>query len=126
MPQFPDRLRQLRLVAGLTQEQLGFAVEVTKSSVSAWENGRETLSFRSLSLLRDALGCSLDTLILGESGDETAVADKSSDVRARDFNEQRLLAAYRRMGPRQRRALLELLESWGQAEAISDGFQPVE
>ncbi|MFK7161598.1 helix-turn-helix transcriptional regulator [Marinospirillum sp. MEB164] len=35
MSRFPVRLRQLRLAAGLTQEQLGFAVEVTKSSVSA-------------------------------------------------------------------------------------------
>ena len=111
MSRFPDRLRQLRLAAGLTQEQLGFAVEVTKSSVSAWENGREAPSFRSLGLLKEALGCSLDTLIIGEH-EEAAEDDMGSQqrLRAKDFNEQHLLAIYRQMSHRQRRALLELLK----------------
>ena len=113
MSRFPDRLRQLRLAAGLTQEQLGFAVEVTKSSVSAWENGRETPSFRSLALLKEALGCSLDTLIIGECEDESAAEGDVTSLqrlRAKDFNEQNLLLIYRQMGHRQRRALLELLK----------------
>ncbi|WP_181393102.1 helix-turn-helix transcriptional regulator [Stenotrophomonas sp. HMWF023] len=37
-----------RAAAGLTQEQLGFTIGVTRSSVSAWENKRETPSFRTL------------------------------------------------------------------------------
>ena len=60
MKSFGDRLREARAASGLTQEQLGFAIGVTKASVSAWENGRETPSFRVLADLRDALNRSLD------------------------------------------------------------------
>jgi len=38
---FPERLKAARLALGLTQEQLGFELDVTKSTVSAWENGRD-------------------------------------------------------------------------------------
>lgn len=114
MRHFAERLRQLRLAAGLTQEQLGFAVEVTKSSVSAWENGRETPSFRSLPLLKEALGCSLDVLLLGDPADDEAIYKKPA-FQARDCNEQRLLAIYRQMPPRQRKALFELLVPWDES-----------
>ncbi len=39
MKGFGDRLREARTAAGMTQEQLGFALGVTKASISAWENG---------------------------------------------------------------------------------------
>ena len=48
MKSFGDRLRAARIAAGMTQEQLGFALGVTKSSVSAWENDREAPGFRLL------------------------------------------------------------------------------
>ncbi|WP_442683764.1 helix-turn-helix domain-containing protein [Stenotrophomonas sp. JC08] len=63
MKQFADRLREARVAAGMTQEQLGFALGITKSSVSAWENGRETPSFRMLPELRRQLSRTLDELI---------------------------------------------------------------
>jgi len=63
MKRFADRLREARAAAGLTQEQLGFALGVTKSSVSAWEISRETPSFQLLALLRATLQRSLDELV---------------------------------------------------------------
>lgn len=41
MPGFPERLKSARLRLGMTQEQLGYELNVTKASVSAWENARE-------------------------------------------------------------------------------------
>ena len=40
MKRFSDPLREAHVATGLTPEQLGFALEITKSSVSAEENGR--------------------------------------------------------------------------------------
>ena len=63
---FPERLKAARLALGMTQEQLGFELEVTKSTISAWENGRDAPGFRLLPKLKVVLGLSLDHLICGD------------------------------------------------------------
>ena len=116
MRQFADRLREARVAAGMTQEQLGFALGITKSSVSAWENGRETPSFRMLPELRRHLGRSLDELICGVApgdgriGDEplTYAAGEASPV-ARNEKERALLLRYRTLPAKRRAALLDLI-----------------
>jgi transcriptional regulator with XRE-family HTH domain len=128
MKRFADRLREARVAAGMTQEQLGFALGVTKSSVSAWENGRETPSFRMLPELRRQLKRSLDELICGmspmdsqpmgmpgvfydaadvdfESADQI---DDASPV-ARNEKERALLLRYRTLPAKRRAALLDLI-----------------
>jgi len=62
---FADRLREARAAAGMTQEQLGFALGLTKSIGVSVGNGRETPSFRMLPDLRRYPGRSLDELICG-------------------------------------------------------------
>ena len=118
MKRFADRLREARVAAGLTQEQLGFALGVTKSSVSAWENGRETPSFRILPQMRVVLRQSLDELICGVSASSraTAVRDSSGEYiaadsthAARDSKERALLLRYRALPAKRRAALLDLL-----------------
>ncbi len=114
MSSFADRLREARTAAGLTQEQLGFALGVTKSSVSAWENGRETPGFKLLPELRRTLQRSLDDLICGETGVRTERAQYGaggiSPLQALDGGEEALLTRYRRLNARKREALLELLK----------------
>jgi len=116
MKRFADRLREARVAKGMTQEQLGFALGITKSSVSAWENGRETPSFRLLPLLRQALGRSLDELLCGlpaEGGecqeDVAAYTTHAASPMARDEKERALLLRYRSLPARRRTALLDLL-----------------
>lgn len=116
MKHFGDRLRAARVAAGMTQEQLGFELGVTKSSVSAWENGRETPSFRMLPELRRQLRHSLDELVCGIGpGDasperaEQGVADEASPA-ARNEKERALLVRYRSLSSRQRGALLDLIK----------------
>jgi len=115
MERFAERLRSARQAMGLTQEQLGFALGVTKSSVSAWETGRETPSFTLLPGLRKTLQRSLDELICGP-GRSTAASlrEEAADYRletisARDPREQALLLRFRSLPPRRRAALLELI-----------------
>ena len=113
MKRFADRLREARVAAGLTQEQLGFTLGVTKSSVSAWENGRETPAFKLLPRLRHALKRSLDELVCGTSGvgeADAAYATTTADDRARDTKERALLHRYRNLPAARRAALLELLK----------------
>lgn len=117
MKRFADRLREARVAAGMTQEQLGFALGITKSSVSAWENGRETPSFRMLPELRRQLGRSLDELVCGlQSGETSTIAEgkspyaaREASPMARDEKERALLQRYRSLPARRRAALLDLL-----------------
>jgi len=112
MNSFGDRLRAARIAAGMTQEQLGFALGVTKSSVSAWENERETPGFRLLPSLRTALGTSLDELVCGpavaQPGRESI--KEAPEVYVGNADEKNLLVRYRALSPKRRQAVLELLK----------------
>ncbi|WP_031405327.1 helix-turn-helix domain-containing protein [Geobacillus vulcani] len=60
---FPQRLRMLRKAKGLTQEELGRRVNVTKVSISGYENGNRTPDMDTLKALADVLGVSVDYLL---------------------------------------------------------------
>lgn len=113
MKSFGDRLRAARIATGMTQEQLGFALGVTKSSVSAWENDRETPGFRLLPELRTTLGRSLDELICGPTAVSQASRDavrETSELYVGSPEERTLLVRYRTLPPKRREAVLELLK----------------
>lgn len=110
MKNFGDRLREARVAAGLTQEQLGFALGVTKSSVSAWENGRETPGFKLLSELRRTLQRSLDELVCGIEPAAPRPDGEAKELRVGNEAERTLLIRYRSLPPRRREAVLELLK----------------
>jgi len=63
---FADRIRQLRVIRNMTQEQLAAACGVTKSAVSQWELGN-TKNVRLEAFLRlcDALGTDPHYLLYG-------------------------------------------------------------
>jgi transcriptional regulator with XRE-family HTH domain len=111
MKSFGDRLREARIAAGMTQEQLGFALGVTKASVSAWENGREFPSFRLLPELRCTLRRPLDELICGTLTESSEGSDKtSSELMPKNIGEKTLLVRFRGLPVRKREAFLELLK----------------
>ena len=119
MKRFADRLREARVASGMTQEQLGFVLGITKSSVSAWENGRETPSFRMLPELRKHLGRSLDELVCGMTpldarhaiGEGTMpYAAVEASPMARNEKERALLLRYRGLPAKRRAALLDLIK----------------
>ena len=111
MSTFPERLKGVRKQLGLTQEQLGEELNVTKASISAWENGREAPGFRLLPRLRKVLGVSLDELICGESASGRAAdSGAKSAVSARNADEVRILKLWRKLAVKRRKALLDLLD----------------
>lgn len=109
MQHFASRLREARIAAGLTQEQLGFELDVTKSSVSAWENGREAPSFRLLPRLSQVLGRSLDNLLCGIEETSLGNVEMPDLRRVRSSDEELLLRRYRMTSSARRRAVLTLL-----------------
>ncbi|MCH8542311.1 MAG: helix-turn-helix domain-containing protein [Alcanivorax sp.] len=111
MPGFPERLKSARLRLGMTQEQLGYELNVTKASVSAWENAREAPGFRLLPKLKQVLGVSLDELLCGSAGENQSVANNQlHELTTRNEDEAALLKAFRRMPLKRRKALLEVIE----------------
>lgn len=111
MSGFPERLKAARLRLGMTQEQLGFELNVTKASVSAWENGREAPGFRLLPRLREVLGVSLDDLLCGAgSGAGVAEPQHLYGAEVRNEAEAALLRSFRRLSAKRRQALLDMIE----------------
>ncbi|MED4685709.1 transcriptional regulator [Bacillus mycoides] len=60
---FPTRLKQIRLEHKLTQEQLGEKINVTKVSVSGYENRNRTPDTETLQKLADYFDISVDYLL---------------------------------------------------------------
>ena len=56
-------LRQLRLEAGLTQEELGFEAELRRTYVSILELGQQQPSLTTILKLATALNCSGSSLV---------------------------------------------------------------
>jgi transcriptional regulator with XRE-family HTH domain len=81
---FPERLKQLRREAGLSQRQLADFVGVSTSAVSCWETGvREVPAGNNLVRLAEALGL------------DPAEVMKADGKTAMPRNEVQLLAAFR-------------------------------
>ena len=61
---FAERLKELRMEAGLTQEQLSKAVngQVTASAIGLWELNKRVPNIESAMILAEYFGVSLDYL----------------------------------------------------------------
>lgn len=60
---FQDRLRELRLERGVTQEQIAKLVNMSKMAVSHWERGNSEPSIEQLKILADFFDVSIDYLV---------------------------------------------------------------
>ena len=66
-----DRIAQARRAAGLSQEQLGEQLGVSRQAVSKWESGAANPDVAYLAAMCRELGVSSDWLLLGEEPDGT-------------------------------------------------------
>ncbi|MBP0583494.1 transcriptional regulator [Labrys sp. LIt4] len=96
------RIRALRQAAGLTQQQLADAVEVSRAAVAFWETGREGSINKHLTALCEALGVGEDTLLngLAEERIETTLSPDEAD----------LIALYRMLSPSRKLSAQKWLE----------------
>jgi len=94
-----SRLRQLRQMRRLTQDELAIAVGVSRSAVAQWESGRSGQATPHLRRLADALGVQVDDLMRGGDQHATETVAQAGDERA-------LLRLYRACSPADRQLLL--------------------
>lgn len=94
------RIREARRERGLTQDELGVAVGVSRSAVAQWETGRAGQLSANLSRIAGALGVGLEHLLHGEA--------KHAPMQAASGDELALLRLYRECQPADRQALLRL------------------
>jgi len=73
--QFGKRLKELRIEANISQEQLAEQLGVATKTVSYWENGHNPITFNKLPLIANALNIPIYKLFVFLSLDETK-ADK--------------------------------------------------
>ena len=78
-----DKILQLRKKNGLSQEQLGEKVDVTRQTISNWENDKSYPDIHSLLLLSSTFHISLDQLI---KGDITTMKEEISKEAIQKFN----------------------------------------
>ena len=69
-----ERIAFVRKAAGLTQEQLGEKLGVTRQAVSKWESAQSTPDAATIARLCSALGVSADFVLLGKEADGSAPA----------------------------------------------------
>ena len=62
-----ERLRQFRKNAGLSQEQLAEALDISRQAVSKWESGTTSPDIHNIIQLGKLYGVSTDSILLGES-----------------------------------------------------------
>ena len=60
---FNEKLLDLRKKQGLSQEELGLELQVSRQTISKWEAGQSYPDFQKLVLLSDYFGMSLDELV---------------------------------------------------------------
>ena len=82
---FNEKLIKLRKERGLSQEELGAAVGVSRQTISKWELAQSYPDFQKLVLLSDYFKISLDTLVKDIDVE---------DVRDKNLNEKQLSMIY--------------------------------
>ncbi len=78
--QFSERLRQLRVVKKMSQEDLGNLTGLSYNHIGRYERGNSRPSADKLKALADALGVSTDYLIDGDTKDAARVNLEDRDL----------------------------------------------
>ena len=60
---FNEKLLTMRKKQGLSQEELGMELQVSRQTISKWEAGQSYPDFQRLVMLSDYFGMSLDELV---------------------------------------------------------------
>lgn len=82
---FHEKLLSLRKQKGLSQEELGAELQVSRQTISKWEAGQSYPDFQRLVLLSDYFGLTLDELVKGVD---------VQDVREKSMTDERIASIY--------------------------------
>lgn len=108
MDQAPNRIRELRMAAGLSQDELAGRVRCSKMQISGLERGKPELTVHWMRRIGDALGVHPAELLLPEDNPNAAATP----------DEKRMLEAFREAPRAFRPQIISLSEAAGQ---LADG-----
>ena len=124
-----ERIRALRLDAGMTQEELAQRIGLKKQNISRYENSRVEPNIRTAKRIAEALGVSLEEMAVGVTVSETPISselEQFSSAAILTKDEQELLAKYQQLTELNKGRVLQqidtLIESQKQGEAKSINF----
>ena len=80
--EFHEKLQELRKNRGLTQEELGEALYVSRTAISKWESGRGYPSIDSLKEISNYFSITIDDLLSGEKLLSIAEKENKSNIRS--------------------------------------------
>ena len=90
---FDENLRELRKEKGYSQEELAYKLEVTRQTVSKWENGSAMPDLKKLTELAEFFGVSMDDLLGLEVEGESKAGNETSNFEAYvQYTDQRIAA----------------------------------
>lgn len=87
MNTFGERLKQFRISAGLTQEELAKKCGITKQNISRYENSKREPNIRTAKMIADALGVMLADLVPEEEVIASEPTDENIDLLVTLFNQ---------------------------------------
>jgi transcriptional regulator with XRE-family HTH domain len=88
---FGERLYELRKIKNVSQEELAELLDVSRQSISKWENDKAYPEMTRLLFLSDYFDVSLDYLILGRGGRTDEAKEELNRIRERIEHIMRLL-----------------------------------
>ncbi len=74
---FEDNLKKRRRLAKISQEKLAEEMQVSRQTVSKWENGESYPSTKHIFMLSEILNCDIDHLVKKEPTDDTTLNKKT-------------------------------------------------
>lgn len=102
-------IREARMQKGLTQQELGEAVGVSKPTIAKWESGQTiNIPRRHQSKLMEVLGLTADQLLGTDPVDPEALAADLADY-YRDLDLQEIAKLYRNLTPEKKRQAIDYL-----------------
>ena len=82
---FNEKLLEIRKKQGLSQEELGMELQVSRQTISKWESGQSYPDFQRLVMLSDYFNMTLDELVKGID---------VQDVREKNMTHEKVASIY--------------------------------
>ncbi len=113
MMKLGEKIKQLRIEKGMTQDDLAAAIGTTKASISNYERNQRSPQYAVLNLIADTLGASLSELLAYGAAEERNYAEEAADNTTdnkRPVRVKRLLAAFDRLSDEAQKKAVERVE----------------
>ena len=109
---FGMRIRALRQQMNLTQQAVADQLQIDRTTYTKYEAGRVSPDNQGLVRLAEIFGCTVDSLLGVEDGDQqTQVASSGQEAMVLTDEEQSLLQMFRQLSPEERSAVTERVQT---------------